>query len=44
MPGLLNVHAGSDHAGEYHAAHFVFGDRLDGHTKSASVLIGNRLN
>jgi hypothetical protein len=41
MPGLLNIHTGSDHAGEYHAAHFVFGDRFDGHTESTRMLFGD---
>jgi hypothetical protein len=41
MPGLLNIHTGSDDAGEYHAAHFVFGDRLDGHTEPTRVFVGD---
>jgi hypothetical protein len=34
MPGLLNIHTGSDNAGEYYSTDFVLGDRLDGHTES----------
>jgi hypothetical protein len=41
MPGLLNIHTGSDHAGEHHATDFVLGDRLDGHTESTCVFVGN---
>ena len=40
MPGLLNVHPSSNHAGEHHATDFVFGDWLDGHTESTCVLVG----
>jgi len=39
MPGLLNIHTGSNHSGEYHATDFVFGDRLDGHTESTCVFV-----
>jgi hypothetical protein len=44
MPGLLNIHTGCDHAGEYHAANLVLGDRLDGHTESTSVFVGDWTN
>ena len=41
MPGLLNIHTGSDDAGEYHSTDFVLGDRLDGHTESTCVFVGD---
>jgi hypothetical protein len=44
MPGLLDVHTGSNHSGEYHATNFVFGDRLDGNTEPTRVLVGDRSN
>lgn len=44
MPSLLNIHTGCDDAGEYHAADFVLGDRLDGYTESTCVFVGNRPN
>ena len=44
MPGLLNIHTGSDDAGEYHSTDLVLGDRLDGHTESTCVFVGNRPN
>ena len=44
MPGLLNVHTGSNHSGEYHATNFVFGDRLDGNTEPTRMLVGNGSN
>jgi hypothetical protein len=40
MPGLLNIHTGSDDAGEHHATDFVLGDWLDGHTEPTRVFIG----
>jgi hypothetical protein len=44
MPGLLNIHTSGNHAGEYHATDFVFGDRLDSHTESTFILLGDRPN
>ncbi len=44
MPGLLNIHTGSNHSGEYHAADFVFGDRLDSYTESSHMLVGEGTN
>jgi hypothetical protein len=44
MPGLLDVHTGSNHSGKYHATNFVFGDRLDGNTEPTRVLVGDRSN
>jgi hypothetical protein len=44
MPGLLNIHAGSDDAGEYHSTNFVLGDRLDGHTESSHMLVDDGTN
>ena len=44
MPGLLNIHTGSNHSGEYHATDFVLGDRLNGYTESTCVLVGDRSN
>lgn len=41
MPGLLNIHTGSDDASEYHATDFVLGERLDGHTESTCVFVGD---
>ena len=41
MPGLLNSHTGSDDAGEYHSTDLVLGDRLDGHTESTCVIVGD---
>ena len=41
MPGLLNIHTGSDNAGEYYSTDFVLGDRLDGHTESTCVFVGD---
>jgi len=41
MPGLLNIHTGSDDAGEYHSTDLVLGDRLDGHTESTCVIVGD---
>jgi len=41
MPGLLNIHTGSDDAGEYHSTDFVLGDRLDGHTESTCMFVGD---
>lgn len=41
MPRLLNIHTGSDDASEYHSTDFVLGDRLDGHTESTCVLVGD---
>jgi hypothetical protein len=41
MPGLLNIHTGSDDAGEYHTPNFVFGDRLNGHPESTCVFVGD---
>jgi hypothetical protein len=40
MPGLLNIHTGSDDAGKHHATDFVLGDWLDGHTEPTRVFIG----
>ena len=47
MPSLLDIHTGSDDAGEYHSTDFVLGDRLDGHTEPTRVFVGywaNRLD
>lgn len=44
MPGLLDVHPGSNHSGEYHATNFVFGDRLDGNTEPTCMLVGDWSN
>jgi hypothetical protein len=44
MPGLLNIHTGSNHSGEYHATDFVIGDRLDGYTESTHMLVGDGSN
>jgi hypothetical protein len=44
MPGLLNVHTGGDHSGEYHSTDFVLGDRLDGYTESTYMLVGGGTN
>jgi len=41
MPSLLNIHTGSDDAGEHHATDFVLGDWLDGHTEPTSVFVGD---
>ena len=44
MPGLLNIHTSSNHAGEYHATDFVLGDRLDSYTESSHMLVGGGTN
>ncbi len=44
MPGLLNIHTSSNHAGEYHATDFVLGDRLDSYTESSYMLVGEGTN
>lgn len=37
MPGLLNIHPSSHHAGEHNAADFIFGNRFNGDAQATRV-------
>jgi hypothetical protein len=41
MPGLLNIHTGSDDAFKNYTPNFVFCDWLDSYTESPHMLFGD---